>query len=79
MACGVPIVIPDIGGAREVLTDPGYGLIADRTPAAFAEAIGMLIAQLPPPERVQQGAARFSWDTNAAALHAHFARLVAGR
>ncbi|MBA4049008.1 MAG: glycoside hydrolase [Sphingomonas sp.] len=79
MACGVPIVIPDIGGAREVLTDPGYGLIADRTPAAFAEAIGMLIAQPPLPERVQQGAARFSWDTNATALHAHLARLVAGR
>lgn len=77
MACGVPIVIPDIGGAREVLTDPAYGLIADRTPAAFAEAIGMLIAAPPTPERVQLGAARFSWDTNANALHAHLARLVA--
>ncbi|WP_066650099.1 MULTISPECIES: glycosyltransferase [Sphingomonas] len=78
LACGVPIVIPDIGGAREVLTDPAYGLIADRSPAAFAEAIGMLIAAPPPPERVRQGAARFSWDANAAALKAHLERLVAG-
>ncbi|MBA3880038.1 MAG: glycoside hydrolase [Sphingobium sp.] len=78
LACGVPIVIPDIGGAREVLTDPAYGLIADRSPAAFAEAIGVLIAAPPPSERVQQGAARFSWDTNAAALKAHLEALVGG-
>ncbi|MBX9858658.1 MAG: glycosyltransferase [Sphingomonas sp.] len=78
LACGVPIVIPDIGGAREVLTDPAFGLIAARTPVAFAEAIGMLIAVPPLPERVKQGAARFSWDTNAAALKAHLERLVAG-
>ncbi len=78
LACGVPIVIPDIGGAREVLTDPAFGLIAARNPMAFAEAIGMLIAVPPLPERVKQGAARFSWDANAAALKAHLARLVAG-
>ena len=78
LACGVPIVIPDIGGAREVLTDPVFGLIAARNPVAFAEAIGMLIAVPPLPERVKQGAARFSWDANAAALKAHLERLVAG-
>ena len=78
LACGVPIVIPDIGGAREVLTDPAFGLIAVRTSEAFADAIGMLIAAPPAPERVKQGAARFSWDTNAAALKAHLAGLVAG-
>ena len=78
LACGVPIVVPDVGGAREVLTDPGYGLIADRSPSAFAEAIGMLIAAPPPPERVKQGAARFSWETNAAALKTHLERMVAG-
>lgn len=78
LACGVPIVIPDIGGARAVLTDPAYGLIADRKAPAFAEAIGMLIAAPPAPERVKQGAARFSWDSNAAALKAHLEALVAG-
>ncbi|MBY0284971.1 MAG: glycosyltransferase [Sphingomonas sp.] len=77
LACGVPIVIPDIGGAREVLTDPAFGLIAARNPVAFAEAIGMLIAVPPLPERVKQGAARFSWETNAAALKAHLEALAA--
>ncbi len=78
LACGVPIVIPDIGGAREVLTDPAFGLIADRHAAGFAEAIGVLLTAPPPPERVKQGAARFSWETNAAALKAHLGALVAG-
>lgn len=76
LACGVPIVIPDIGGAREVLTSPVFGLIADRTPAAFAEAIGALLAAPPEPEQVRRGAERFRWETNAAALHAHLARLA---
>lgn len=76
LACGVPIVIPDIGGAREVLTDPAFGMIADRTPPGFAEAIGHLIATPPDPERVRRGAAPFSWEANAAALRAHLAGLV---
>lgn len=76
LACGVPIVIPDIGGAREVLTNPVFGLIADRTPAAFAEAIGALLDAPPEPEQVRRGAEQFRWETNAAALHAHLARLA---
>lgn len=79
LACGVPIVVPDVGGARELVTSPIFGLIADRTPAAFAEAIGLLIAAPPAPDDVRRGADRFRWETNAAQLHAHLARLVAAR
>lgn len=79
LACGVPIVIPDVGGARELLTDPAYGRLADRTPASIAGAIVALLTAPPAPEAVRRGAERFRWETNAAALEAHLRALVAAR
>ncbi|MBX9815085.1 MAG: glycosyltransferase [Sphingomonas sp.] len=77
LAAGVPVVIPDVGGARELLTQSAYGRLAARDPVAFAEAIAGLLAAPPPPEAVRRGAERFTWEANAAALHAHLAGLVA--
>ena len=68
LACGTPLVIPDIGGAREVVTSAAAGRIAAREPAAIARALAALIAQPSAPEAVAACAARFSWEANAAAL-----------
>ena len=75
LASGTPIVIPDAGGAREVVNRAEAGRIADRTPAAFAAAIGALLAAPPPRDAVRAAAARFTWERNAAALRAHLAAL----
>lgn len=77
LASGTPIVIPDAGGAREVVTSPAAGRIVARKPAAFAEAIAALLANPPRPDAVQATAARFSWESNRDALYAHLQRLVA--
>ena len=77
LAAGVPIVVTDVGGAREVLTECAFGRLAARDPAAFAEAIAGLLAAPPAPEAVRRGAERFRWETNAEALHEHLAGLVA--
>jgi glycosyltransferase involved in cell wall biosynthesis len=79
LACGVPLVIPDVGGAREVLDRPEAGRIAPRDPQAIAAAVRGLLAAPPVAEAVRASAARFSWQANGAALHAHLARLVAAR
>jgi teichuronic acid biosynthesis glycosyltransferase TuaC len=79
LACGTPIVIPDAGGAREVVTSPAAGRIARREAGAFAAAIAELLADPPPREAVAAAAAAFSWDRNAAELHEHLVGLVAGR
>jgi glycosyltransferase involved in cell wall biosynthesis len=71
LACGTPIVITDAGGAAEVVTDPAYGRIAARDPAAFATAIADLLATPPAPADVRRGAERFTWDANTAALVDH--------
>lgn len=78
LACGVPVVIPDVGGAREVLDRPEAGRIVAREPGAIAAAVRDILAAPPAPDAVRAAAARFSWEANGAALHAHLARLANG-
>lgn len=65
LACGTPIVIPDIGGAREVVKDSSAGRLAERTPEAIATAVRDILADPPDQEQVSANVARFSWGVNA--------------
>ncbi|MBO9602616.1 MAG: glycosyltransferase [Novosphingobium sp.] len=77
LACGTPLVICDAGGAREVVRSPSSGRIVERTPEAIAAALEELLADPVPPQFVATGAARYSWEANAAALEAYYDGLVA--
>jgi glycosyltransferase involved in cell wall biosynthesis len=77
LACGTPIVIPDVGGAREVVCDPSAGRLAARNPAAIAGALADLLANPPTQAAVAANAARFSWEANAAQIAAHYQRIAA--
>jgi len=77
LASGTPVVIPDVGGAREVVKDPAAGRIVERTPAAFAEAIAELIASPPPVDAVRAAARSFTWQANSDHLVDFYRRLVA--
>lgn len=77
LACGTPVVTTPIPGAQELLTDPAWGALAARDKLAIAIEISKLLAAPPARARVQEGAAAFSWDANAAALVAHWRKLVA--
>ncbi|MDP3551620.1 MAG: glycosyltransferase [Novosphingobium sp.] len=68
LACGTPVVIPDVGGAREVVQDDSAGRIVARTPEAIAQGVAELLANPPGQADVAANAERFSWDANAAAL-----------
>ncbi|RIV93480.1 glycosyltransferase family 4 protein [Aurantiacibacter xanthus] len=79
LACGTPLVITDVGGAREILSadvSPA-GRIVARDADAIAQALGQLFAEATPPAVVSQSAARFSWEANAAALASYYERLIA--
>src|SRR4051812_15218622 len=76
LACGTPILIPDVGGAREVLDRPEAGRLVPREPAAIAAAGRELLACPPDPAAVRKAAERFSWERNAAELHEHLAGLM---
>ena len=79
LACGTPLIVPDIGGAREVLDRPAAGRLAARTPEAIAAAITELLASPPPQADVAACAARFSWHANAAALAAIYESVASAR
>jgi glycosyltransferase involved in cell wall biosynthesis len=77
LACGAPLVIPDIGGAREVVRDASAGRIAEREPGAIAAAVRELLDDPPSQEAVAANAARFSWEENARELVAFWRELAA--
>ena len=76
LASGTPVVIPDAGGAREVVTTAAAGRIVARTPDAFAGAIAELLAEPPVPGAVRASVAEFTWERNAASLEAHLRSLL---
>lgn len=76
LACGTPVVTSDVGGAREAIDDPAYGRLAPRDPAAIAAAVKDLLADPPAQARVREGALRFSWERNGAALATHLLNLA---
>lgn len=68
LACGTPIVIPDIGGARELLTSPIAGRIVNRDGSAIAQAVSDILAAPPQQEQVAETVSHFSWERNGARI-----------
>jgi glycosyltransferase involved in cell wall biosynthesis len=77
LACGCPLVISTAGGARELLTTPEAGRIADREPAAIAGAVGALLADPPDRDTVAATVERFGWPAHAQALDRIYSELIA--
>ncbi len=78
LACGAPIVIADVGGARELVDRPEAGRLVARAPAAIAAGVRAVLAADYDPQAVRATAERFTWEANATALRAHLAGLAAG-
>ena len=76
LACGTPIIITDVGGARELLTDDKAGQIVPQDAKAIAAAISSLICDPPSQQLCRSRATRFTWATNAQALRDHLSALV---
>ena len=72
LACGTPLVISDVGGAREVVGDAAAGqILSARTAQAVQDAVMALQAAAPEREATRAQALPFSWDANSAGLRAH--------
>ncbi|MES2097455.1 MAG: glycosyltransferase [Pseudomonadota bacterium] len=76
LACGTPIVISDVGGAPEVVTERAFGRMVGRSVAGFASGIAAVLADRTPPAQVRAGAERFTWEANTAGLYDHLSGLV---
>lgn len=76
LACGAPLVITDVGGAREVVTMPSAGRLVEPTAEAIAAGVSEMVANPPARAEVAAHAARFSWEANAAQLAEHYRRVA---
>lgn len=79
LGCGTPIVVPDIGGASEIVHDHTAGRIAAREPQAIAAAVAELLRNPPSQAEVAANVAGFSWTANAEALVRFWHDVLAGR
>ena len=77
LACGTPVVTSDVGGARELIASDTAGRLVSRNPQAVAAGVNAVLNNPPAREAVAALTEHFSWDTNAAALAAHYERLAA--
>ncbi|MDF7776929.1 glycosyltransferase [Sphingomonas sp. AOB5] len=79
MASGTPVVIPDVGGARQVLRGgAAAGRLAERSAEGFAAAIGATLADPPDPAAVRAVALPYTWEANSERLHAYYSGLASG-
>ncbi len=76
LASGTPIVIPDAGAAREVVTRPAAGRIVARDAASFAQGIAAILSQTADPAATRATVDAYSWERNASELRDHLAGLV---
>jgi glycosyltransferase involved in cell wall biosynthesis len=76
LASGTPIVIPDVGGARQVVQSDAGGRIVARTAEAFATALTALLAAPPDPAAVRATVAPFTWAANSERLQGFLEGLV---
>lgn len=77
LACGTPIVISDVGGARELLDRPEAGRIVAREPEAIAEAVRAILDAPPAGTQVRETALRFTWAANGDTLLTHLQSIAA--
>ena len=79
LASGTPIIVSDVGGAREVLDGPEAGVLTDSKPGSIAGAIRFLLARDLDRHAVAATVDRFSWEANTAALYDHLIKVAARR
>ena len=63
MACGTPVVTADVGAAREIVTAPAAGRIAEtRSAEALAAEISALLSDSPARDATRRHAEEFGWE-----------------
>lgn len=76
LASGTPIVISDVGGARELVKDDSAGYIVEHDSNQVADAINALLAEPRDQNEVAQNVAHFSWDINSENMDKHLRSII---
>jgi glycosyltransferase involved in cell wall biosynthesis len=76
LASGTPVVICDVGGAKELIDRPEAGRIVERDVNMIAAAIHDILDNPPDRAAVRETALRFTWKANGDALLAHLQEIT---
>ncbi len=76
LACGTPLVITDVGGARELIDRAEAGHVVAPEVEQVSAALADLIAHPRDPQAVRATAERFTWAANCDALFQHLTSLA---
>lgn len=76
LACGTPVVLADVGGARELMDRPVAGHFVEPVPSQIAAAMRDLVDHPRDPSAVRACAERFTWQANTDQLLTHLTTLV---
>ncbi len=76
LACGTPVVITDVGGAREVVRSDVGGRIVERSPEAVAGGIRAVLADRHSRREIAASVELFDWQVHAEALARHYDSLI---
>lgn len=76
LASGTPVVLSDVGGARELVKDETAGYIVDRDVDQVAKAINALIDNPRDQNAVSNSVSHFSWDRNAEKMDEHLRNII---
>jgi teichuronic acid biosynthesis glycosyltransferase TuaC len=79
LASGTPIVVSDVGGAREVLDGAEAGVLTNRDPGSVAQSIKWVLERNIDRHAVAATVDRFSWEANTAVLYDHLKAVAARR
>ena len=79
LASGTPIVISDVGGARELLDRLESGVLSAPDAAPVADSIKQVLARNSDRHAVAATIDRFSWDANTSQLYDHLKAVAARR
>jgi glycosyltransferase involved in cell wall biosynthesis/GT2 family glycosyltransferase len=79
-ACGLPLVIPDISGAGELVADGRAGLMVERDVAAIADALSDVAADIDRRQMLgaeaRRRASTFTWEASASSVADLYASLL---
>ncbi|GAB5349604.1 glycosyltransferase [Alteriqipengyuania sp. 357] len=78
LACGTPIVVADVGGAREVVRGAAAGIIVARDPSSIARGVRTILDNPPAPADTARVVEGFGWPAHAQALDAIYSEAIAG-
>ncbi len=79
LASGTPVIISDVGGAREIIDRPEAGVLSAADPVSVAGAITEVLKRNADRQAVAATVAHFSWEANTAQLYDHLKAVAARR